>query len=156
MFTAIQFELTPKVAASASLFILLATLALIAQSLLPVRRRPADDAMRASTVRSLVADVTQPAGRHVDVRHIWKAYTPGNFVVRDVTFTLQPGEFLTLLGPSGSGKTSTLMMVAGFETPSEGEIRVDGKDVANLPPERRNFGVVFQGYALVPAHERAG
>ena len=106
--------------------------------------------MDAAGPAALVANVTQPAGRHVDVRHIWKAYTPGNFVVRDVTFTLQPGEFLTLLGPSGSGKTSTLMMVAGFETPSEGEIHVDGKDVANLPPERRNFGVVFQGYALFP------
>ena len=106
--------------------------------------------MDAANPADFVADVTQPAGRHVDVRHIWKAYTPGNFVVRDVTFTLQPGEFLTLLGPSGSGKTSTLMMVAGFETPSEGEIHVDGKDVANLPPERRNFGVVFQGYALFP------
>jgi ABC-type Fe3+/spermidine/putrescine transport system ATPase subunit len=106
--------------------------------------------MDAASPAALVGHTTPPAGRHVDVRHIWKAYTPGNFVVRDVTFTLQPGEFLTLLGPSGSGKTSTLMMVAGFETPSEGEIHVDGKDVANLPPERRNFGVVFQGYALFP------
>ena len=106
--------------------------------------------MDAASPAGILAEVTQPAGRHVDVRHIWKAYTPGNFVVRDVTFTLRPGEFLTLLGPSGSGKTSTLMMVAGFETPSEGEIHVDGKDVANLPPERRNFGVVFQGYALFP------
>ena len=93
---------------------------------------------------------TAVAGRHVDVQQIWKAYSPGNYVVRDVTFALQPGEFLTLLGPSGSGKTSTLMIVAGFETPTEGHIRVDGKDVANLPPERRNFGVVFQGYALFP------
>ena len=83
--------------------------------------------MDAASPAALVGHTTQPAGRHVDVRHIWKAYTPGNFVVRDVTFTLQPGEFLTLLGPSGSGKTSTLMMVAGFETPSEGEIHVDGK-----------------------------
>jgi putative spermidine/putrescine transport system ATP-binding protein len=90
------------------------------------------------------------AGRHLDVQHIWKAYAPGKFVVRDVSFTLHPGEFLSLLGPSGSGKTSTLMMVAGFETPSEGHIRVDGQDVANLPPERRNLGVVFQGYALFP------
>jgi putative spermidine/putrescine transport system ATP-binding protein len=55
-----------------------------------------------------------------------------------------------LLGPSGSGKTSTLMMVAGFETPTAGQIRVDGRDVADLPAERRNFGVVFQGYALFP------
>ena len=89
-------------------------------------------------------------GRRLEVAHVWKSYVPGSFVVRDVTFTLQPGEFLTLLGPSGSGKTSMLMMVAGFEEPTEGQIRVDGKDVANLPPERRNFGVVFQGYALFP------
>ena len=88
------------------------------------------------------------AGRHVDVQHVWKAYTPGNYVVRDVSIMLQPGEFLTLLGPSGSGKTSTLMMVAGFETPNEGKILVDGRDVANLPPERRNFGVVFESQML--------
>jgi putative spermidine/putrescine transport system ATP-binding protein len=93
---------------------------------------------------------SQPTGRHLEVQHVWKAYAPGNYVVRDVSFVLQPGEFLTLLGPSGSGKTSTLMMVAGFELLTQGEIRVDGKDVANLPPERRNFGVVFQGYALFP------
>jgi putative spermidine/putrescine transport system ATP-binding protein len=103
---------------------------------------------------TIPVEITPPggrtAGRHVDVRHIWKAYTPGNYVVRDASFTLQPGEFLTLLGPSGSGKTSTLMMVAGFETPNEGQILVNGNDVASLPPERRNFGVVFQGYALFP------
>jgi putative spermidine/putrescine transport system ATP-binding protein len=91
-----------------------------------------------------------PAGRHLEVQHIWKAYSPDKFVVRDVSFTLHPGEFLSLLGPSGSGKTSTLMMVAGFETPTEGKIRVNGEDVADLPPERRNLGVVFQGYALFP------
>ncbi len=97
-------------------------------------------------------DVLHPrtSGRQLDVHHVWKAYSPGTYVVRDVTFMLNPGEFLTLLGPSGSGKTSTLMMVAGFEQPTEGEIRVDGKDVVDLPPERRNFGVVFQGYALFP------
>jgi len=90
------------------------------------------------------------SGRRVEVHHVWKAYSPGTYVVRDVTFELQPGEFLTLLGPSGSGKTSTLMMVAGFEQPTEGTIRVNSKDVVDLPPERRNFGVVFQGYALFP------
>ena len=93
---------------------------------------------------------TRLTGRHVDVRHVWKSYTPGNSVVRDVSFMLRPGEFLTLLGPSGSGKTTTLLMVAGFETPTKGEIHVNGRDVANLLPERRNFGVVFQGYALFP------
>lgn len=93
---------------------------------------------------------TQRRGHRVEVEQIWKSYTPSTHVVRDVSFTLAPGEFLTLLGPSGSGKTSTLMMVAGFEDPDRGAIRVDGRDVAGLPPERRNFGVVFQGYALFP------
>jgi ABC-type Fe3+/spermidine/putrescine transport system ATPase subunit len=87
---------------------------------------------------------------HLEVDRVWKSYTAGVHVVRDVSFTLAQGEFLTLLGPSGSGKTSTLMMVAGFEAPTRGAIRVDGRDVAQLPPERRNFGVVFQGYALFP------
>ncbi len=90
------------------------------------------------------------AGRHLDVRGVWKAYSANQYVVRDVTFTLKPGELLTLLGPSGSGKTTSLMMVAGFELPDRGEIRVDGKNVAWQPPQRRNFGVVFQGYALFP------
>ncbi len=88
--------------------------------------------------------------RHVEVDGLWKNYGGGGYAVRDVSFALAPGQFLTLLGPSGSGKTSTLMMVAGFETPSRGAIRVDGRDIAGLPPERRNFGIVFQGYALFP------
>jgi putative spermidine/putrescine transport system ATP-binding protein len=91
-----------------------------------------------------------PAGRHLEVDGVWKSYGRANFVVRDVSFVLEPGEFLTLLGPSGSGKTTTLMMIAGFETPSRGRIRVDGRDIAERPPEQRNFGIVFQGYALFP------
>ena len=93
---------------------------------------------------------SRQAGREVEVRSLWKSYGQGAYVVRDVSFTLRRGEFLTLLGPSGSGKTTTLMMVAGFETPTRGEILVDGHDIAAQPPERRNFGVVFQGYALFP------
>lgn len=81
---------------------------------------------------------SRPAGRHVDVEHIWKAYRADNYVVRDVSFTLQPGEFLTLLGPSGSGKTSTLMMVAGFEIPSEGA----SSSTARMSPTfRRNDAI---------------
>ena len=60
------------------------------------------------------------------------------------------GEFLTLLGPSGSGKTTTLMMVAGFTPPSEGEILVDDRPITGMAPEHRNIGVVFQNYALFP------
>ena len=97
-----------------------------------------------------VSASSHQAGREVEVRGLWKSYGHGAYVVRDVSFALQRGEFLTLLGPSGSGKTTSLMMVAGFEEPTRGEILVDGRDVARRPPEQRNFGVVFQGYALFP------
>jgi len=96
------------------------------------------------------AQADRTAGRRLELIGVGKRYESGPEVVKDVSFTLEPGEFLTLLGPSGSGKTTTLMMVAGFEHPSAGEIRVDGSDVSALTPDRRNFGVVFQGYALFP------
>jgi len=75
----------------------------------------------------------------------------GTFVaVEGATLSVERGAFLTLLGPSGSGKTTILMMVAGFAEPSAGRIRLAGRDITALPPERRDFGMVFQGYALFP------
>jgi putative spermidine/putrescine transport system ATP-binding protein len=70
--------------------------------------------------------------------------------VDGVNLDIAPGEFVTLLGPSGSGKTTTLMMLAGFEIPTAGEIYVDGEPIAAVPPYRRNIGMVFQNYALFP------
>jgi spermidine/putrescine transport system ATP-binding protein len=70
--------------------------------------------------------------------------------VDDLSLELGGGEFFTLLGPSGCGKTTTLRMVAGFEQPSEGTIRIEGDDVAGLPPHRRPTNTVFQSYALFP------
>ncbi len=70
--------------------------------------------------------------------------------VDGLSLELTGGEFFTLLGPSGCGKTTTLRMVAGFEQPSEGEIRIEGADVAGLPPHRRPTNTVFQSYALFP------
>jgi spermidine/putrescine ABC transporter ATP-binding subunit len=70
--------------------------------------------------------------------------------VRDVNLVAARGEFLTLLGASGSGKTTTLMMIAGFVTPSAGDILVDGTSILGEPPDKRNLGVVFQSYALFP------
>jgi spermidine/putrescine ABC transporter ATP-binding subunit len=71
-------------------------------------------------------------------------------VVDALDLDVASGEFLTLLGPSGSGKTTTLMMVAGFTPPSDGDILLNGRSIASLAPERRNIGVVFQNYALFP------
>jgi len=71
-------------------------------------------------------------------------------VVRELDLELRKGEFLTLLGPSGSGKTTCLMMLAGFEPPTAGDIRINGESVARLPPDKRGIGVVFQNYALFP------
>ena len=70
--------------------------------------------------------------------------------VDDLDLALEAGEFLTLLGPSGSGKTTTLMMVAGLQQPDAGRITLNGVSVANLPPYRRDVGMVFQNYALFP------
>jgi len=70
--------------------------------------------------------------------------------VRGISLEVSSGEFLTLLGPSGSGKTTTLMMLAGFETPTAGDITIDGRSVVGLSPHRRNIGMVFQNYALFP------
>ena len=71
-------------------------------------------------------------------------------VLRGLSLETSKGEILALLGPSGSGKTTALRLIAGFETPDRGAIRVDGQDVTALPPEHRNFGMVFQHYALFP------
>lgn len=70
--------------------------------------------------------------------------------VEDFSLTIEPGEFLTLLGPSGCGKTTVLRMLAGFETPSAGEIRLSDQRINQLPPNRRNSTMVFQSYALFP------
>jgi len=88
-------------------------------------------------------------GASIDIADVLKTY--GSQVAVDrVSLNVRAGEFVTLLGASGSGKTTTLMMIAGFVTPDSGEIRIDGKDISRLPPEKRGLGVVFQSYALFP------
>jgi spermidine/putrescine transport system ATP-binding protein len=85
----------------------------------------------------------------VDLRSVTKRF--GELVaVDDLSLELAGGEFFTLLGPSGCGKTTTLRMIAGFERPSEGAIRIEGADVADLPPHKRPTNTVFQSYALFP------
>jgi putative spermidine/putrescine transport system ATP-binding protein len=89
------------------------------------------------------------AGAGVVLESIAKHYGPHK-AIDDLHLDIRPGEFITLLGPSGSGKTTTLMLIAGFVRPTAGEILIDGKPVARLPPYRRNIGMVFQSYALFP------
>src|SRR3990167_11056057 len=79
-----------------------------------------------------------------------KTYDGKTLVVRDLNLEIRAGEFLSLLGPSGSGKTTTLMMLAGFESPTAGEIFLNGTPITRTPPRKRNFGMVFQNYALFP------
>ena len=86
-------------------------------------------------------------GGHVQLVDLTKRF--GNFVaVSGLGLDIPPGEFFSLLGPSGCGKTTTLRMIAGFERPSGGHIFLDGKDVSDTPPNRRNVNTVFQSYAL--------
>lgn len=73
-----------------------------------------------------------------------------NTVVEDFNFAVEKGEFISFLGPSGCGKTTVLRMIAGFETPSDGRITIDGQDVTRLPANKRRIGMVFQAYALFP------
>ncbi len=94
-----------------------------------------------------MADPTQTGS--LQIRDVSKFF--GQFrAVNDICLDIRNGEFLTLLGPSGSGKTTLLMMIAGFLDISKGEIALDGASISNVPAEKRNFGMVFQGYALFP------
>ena len=86
---------------------------------------------------------------------VQKSYDGLSLVVKDLNLRIKKGEFLTMLGPSGSGKTTCLLMLAGFETATHGEILLDGKPINNIPPHKRGIGMVFQNYALFP-HMTAG
>jgi spermidine/putrescine transport system ATP-binding protein len=87
------------------------------------------------------------AGGHVQLVDLTKRF--GDFeAVSGIDLDISPGEFCSLLGPSGCGKTTTLRMIAGFERPSAGRVLLDGKDVSDTPPNRRNVNTVFQSYAL--------
>ena len=81
---------------------------------------------------------------------VQKSYDGLSLVVKDLNLHIKKGEFLTMLGPSGSGKTTCLLMLAGFETATHGEILLDGKPINNIPPHKRGIGMVFQNYALFP------
>ncbi len=85
----------------------------------------------------------------VEIDHLLKRYGT-SVAVQEITLAARAGELLTLLGPSGCGKTTTLRCIGGFVRPDAGRIRIGGEDVTDLPPYRRNLGMVFQSYALFP------
>jgi iron(III) transport system ATP-binding protein len=90
---------------------------------------------------------------NLQLRNLTKVFGQGNekvTAVDSINLDIHPGEFITFLGPSGCGKTTTLRMIAGFETPTEGSILLDGQDMSALTPDKRPMGMVFQSYALFP------
>jgi putative spermidine/putrescine transport system ATP-binding protein len=86
----------------------------------------------------------------VRFENVQKSYDGEILVVKDFNLDMERGEFLTMLGPSGSGKTTCLMMLAGFEPATHGEIYLDGEPINRVPPHKRGIGMVFQNYALFP------
>lgn len=94
--------------------------------------------------------MTESSDVFLRFRNVKKTYDRRSLVVRDFSLDVRRGEFVTLLGPSGSGKTTVLMMLAGFEHVSSGDISIDGASVTRVAPYERNIGMVFQNYALFP------
>ena len=94
--------------------------------------------------------VAGPAtGAKLRLRQLSKAFGAAK-AVDQVSLDVPPGAFVSLLGPSGSGKTTTLNLIAGFLTPDAGDIELDGRSIADVPPHKRNIGMVFQSYSLFP------
>ena len=85
----------------------------------------------------------------IEIKNVTKEYD-GKQVVKNESFSINKGEFVTFLGPSGCGKTTTLRMIAGFEEPTSGSILFKGKDITKIPPHERPVNTVFQRYALFP------
>jgi putative spermidine/putrescine transport system ATP-binding protein len=94
-----------------------------------------------------MSENSQAFVRFVEVQ---KSYDGETLVVTNLNLDIEKGEFVTMLGPSGSGKTTCLMMLAGFETATHGDIFLDGKPINNVAPHKRDIGMVFQNYALFP------
>src|SRR5580704_13260655 len=95
------------------------------------------------------AVIAKTSGAQVRLRKLSKAYGTAA-AVDDVSLDVPAGAFVSLLGPSGSGKTTTLNLIAGFLAPDSGDILIDNRSVADVPPHKRNIGMVFQSYSLFP------
>lgn len=86
----------------------------------------------------------------LEIKNLCKIFGKSTVAVKDFNLDVERGELVSFLGPSGCGKTTTLRVVAGFETPTTGFVRISGEDITNKPPNQRNVGMVFQAYALFP------
>lgn len=108
------------------------------------------DQLSTPTAETEKVSQTKPEDAYVRFDRVQKSYDGETLVVKDLNLDIAKGEFITLLGPSGSGKTTCLMMLAGFEPATHGEIFLDGRPINNVPPHKREIGMVFQNYALFP------
>jgi putative spermidine/putrescine transport system ATP-binding protein len=98
----------------------------------------------------MVKSETENVKPLVRFEHIEKSFDGETLVIKDLNLEIAQGEFVTMLGPSGSGKTTCLLMLAGFLTPTHGEIYLEDQPIGNIPPHKRSIGMVFQNYALFP------
>ena len=105
--------------------------------------------MKGHTLTAMTEQAHKPGGGSISIRGLRKEFD-GVTAVDGINVEIQPGEFFSLLGPSGCGKTTTLRMLAGFEQPTDGQIYLDGVDVAQTPAHKRPVNTVFQNYALFP------
>tara|TARA_B100000787_G_scaffold105700_1_gene78396 strand:- start:2716 stop:3858 length:1143 start_codon:yes stop_codon:yes gene_type:complete len=97
----------------------------------------------------VLSDATTPNSAYLKIDNIWKSF--GKFLaLKDISLEIQEGEFVCFLGPSGCGKTTLLRAIAGLDLQTKGEVSQGGRDVSNLPPAERDYGIVFQSYALFP------
>ena len=87
----------------------------------------------------------------IELKNISKSFDKETMVIDNLNLEIKKGEFVTLLGPSGCGKTTLLRMIGGFETPTTGQILLNGADISKLPPDKRPINTVFQKYALFPS-----
>jgi iron(III) transport system ATP-binding protein len=96
-----------------------------------------------------VTETTEQGKLFLSIENLWKAF--GSFLaLKDISLEINEGEFICFLGPSGCGKTTLLRAIAGLDLQSRGTVRQAGRDISNLPPSERDFGIVFQSYALFP------
>ena len=93
--------------------------------------------------------IKEPQSSYLSIKNLWKSF--GSFIaLEDVSLDIQEGEFVCFLGPSGCGKTTLLRCIAGLETQTAGSVIQKNIDISNEPPSNRDFGIVFQSYALFP------